>query len=67
VFDIQCVYRPEIRQATVVVTITDATPGIIDALLADPRTDDDSDAVASTGRFETWHTPLERQEPGTKY
>jgi hypothetical protein len=49
--DSQCVYRPEIRQATVVVTITDATPGIIDALLADPRTDDDSDAVVSTGTF----------------
>jgi hypothetical protein len=43
-FDIQCVYRPEIKQATVVVTITDTTPGIITALTADPRTDHDNGA-----------------------
>lgn len=48
-FDIQCVYRPEINQATVVLTITETTPGIIMALTADPRTSDDSDTAASTG------------------
>jgi len=45
-FDIQCVYRPDHKQATVVLTITDATPGIITALLTDPRTGNDSDTAA---------------------
>ena len=34
--DIRCVYRPDSRQATVALTITDTTPGIINALLTDP-------------------------------
>ena len=60
-FDIQCVYRPEIKQATIVLTITDATPGIIDAILTDPRTDHDSERrQPAPERLETWHTPLGR-------
>jgi hypothetical protein len=47
-FDMQCVYRPDSRQATVTLTITDATPGLITALLADPRTDHDT---ATPGAF----------------
>jgi hypothetical protein len=50
-FDIQCVYRPEIKQATVVVTITDTTPGIITALTTDPHTGDNSDTAASAAAF----------------
>ena len=50
-FDIQCVYRPEIKQAIIVLTITDTTPGIIDAILTDPRTDHGSDAATSTAAF----------------
>jgi len=54
-FDIQCVYRPDQKQATVIATITDATPGIITALLTDPRTDPrtdhDSNAPPSTDTF----------------
>jgi len=53
-FDIQCVYRPYQKQATVVVTITDATPGSITALIADPRTD----VATGTGTF--GDTPSER-------
>ena len=37
-FDIQCLYRPDHKQATVVLTITDATPAIITALLTDNDT-----------------------------
>jgi hypothetical protein len=35
-----------------VVTITDATPGIITAILTDPRTDHDTGTAASAGAFE---------------
>jgi site-specific DNA recombinase len=41
-FDIQALYRQAQRQATIWATITDATPAIVDALLADPRTDHDT-------------------------
>jgi hypothetical protein len=44
-FGLQAIYRPDTRQATVVLTITDTTPGIIDAILADPRIDDDTAAI----------------------
>jgi hypothetical protein len=50
-FDIQCVYRPELKQATLVLTVTDTTPSIIDAILADPRTDHGSGAATSTAAF----------------
>ncbi|HEX8006268.1 MAG TPA: hypothetical protein VF482_07555 [Trebonia sp.] len=50
-FDIQCVYRPDHKQATVVLTITDATPGIITALLTDPRTDSDTAAGTTPATF----------------
>jgi hypothetical protein len=43
-FDIQCVYRPDQKQATVVLTITGATPGIITALITNPRADHDTAA-----------------------
>ena len=45
-FDVQCLYRHEACEVTIWATITDTTPGIIAALLADPRTD--SDTAAST-------------------
>jgi hypothetical protein len=45
-FDMQAFYRPDTKQATVVLTITDATPGIITALLADSRTDHDTAATS---------------------
>jgi hypothetical protein len=35
----QATCQPDSKQATVILTITDATPGTISALLADPRTD----------------------------
>ena len=38
-FDIQCLYRQDAGQVTIWATITDTTPGIITALIADPRTD----------------------------
>ena len=41
-FAMQAVYRQDTRQATLVLTITDTTPGIIAALLHDPRIDSDT-------------------------
>ena len=38
----QAIYRQDTRQATIVLTITDTTPGIIDAILTDPRIDHDT-------------------------
>ena len=43
-FGMQAVYRQDTRQATIVLTITDTTPGIINAILADPRIDHDTDS-----------------------
>jgi hypothetical protein len=37
-FGLQASYRPGTRQATIILTITDATPATINANLADPRT-----------------------------
>jgi hypothetical protein len=37
-FDIHCLYRHDQDQATIWATITNSTPGIIQALLDDPRT-----------------------------
>lgn len=39
--DIHCTYRADKNQVTIRATITDTTPGIVAALLADPRTGDD--------------------------
>jgi site-specific DNA recombinase len=36
-FGLHAVYRQDTRQATVVLTVTDTTPAIINAILADPR------------------------------
>src|SRR5690242_3343074 len=41
-FGLQAVYRQDTRQATIILTITDTTPGIINAIAADPRVDDDT-------------------------
>ena len=41
-FALQAIYRPDTRQATLVLTITDTTPAIINAILADPRIDHDT-------------------------
>jgi site-specific DNA recombinase len=40
--DLYCLYRADKNQATIWVTLTGNTPGIIKALLADPRTDTDT-------------------------
>ena len=45
-FDVQCLYREDKEQVTIWATVTDTTPGIIAALLADPRTG--SETAAST-------------------
>jgi hypothetical protein len=42
--DMQTIWRHDARQATVTLTITDTTPGIIAAILNDPRLDDDTTA-----------------------
>ena len=47
-FGMQAVYRQDTRQATIVLTITDTTPGIIDAILADPRVDHDTDSPTTS-------------------
>jgi site-specific DNA recombinase len=44
-FGLQAVYRQATRQATIVLTITDTTPGIIAAILHDPRIDSDTAAT----------------------
>ena len=54
-FAMQAVYRQDIRQATLVLTITDATPAIIAAILADPRIDHDT--AASTPQTEPANLP----------
>jgi hypothetical protein len=41
-FALQAIYRPDTRQATLILTITDTTPAIIDAILTDPRIDHDT-------------------------
>jgi hypothetical protein len=48
-FGMQAVYRRDTRQATLVLTITDTTPAIINAILADPRIDHDTAAAHVTG------------------
>jgi hypothetical protein len=46
-FDMQAVYRPDMNQATISLTITDTTPGIVQAIINDPRTDNDTSGTAS--------------------
>ena len=41
-FDTHVLYRKELHQVIIWATITPATPGIIQALIDDPRTDDDT-------------------------
>jgi hypothetical protein len=47
-FGMQAIYRQDTRQATLVLTITDTTPGIINAILTDPRIDHDTAAAPET-------------------
>jgi DNA invertase Pin-like site-specific DNA recombinase len=54
-FDIYALYNKETDQVTIRASLTQDTPGIIAALLADPRTDDD------TGQHPT---PLTSKTPG---
>jgi hypothetical protein len=42
--DVQCLYRKNLDQVTIWATITDTTPRTLAALLADPRTDNDTAA-----------------------
>jgi hypothetical protein len=44
---IQCLYRPAIKQVTIRATLTNSTPGILAALLADPRTSGDTSSEAA--------------------
>jgi hypothetical protein len=48
-FGLQAVYRQDTRQATLILTITETTPGIINAILADPRIDHDTATARSQG------------------
>jgi hypothetical protein len=41
-FCLQAIYRPDTRQATIILTITDTTPATINAILADPRINHDT-------------------------
>ena len=41
-FQVHALYRAPQHQATITATITDQTPGIIHALITDPRTDHDT-------------------------
>jgi site-specific DNA recombinase len=47
-FGLQSVYRHDTRQATIVLTITDTTPAIIDAIANDPRIDHDTATSPNT-------------------
>jgi DNA invertase Pin-like site-specific DNA recombinase len=47
-FDLHAVYRAELKQATIRLTITAATPVQLNAILADPRIDDNSPATSTT-------------------
>ena len=48
-FGLQAIYRPDTRQATITLTITDTTPDIINAILTDPRIDHDTATDPKTG------------------
>ena len=53
-FDIQVLYRDSQQQATIWATITDTTPQAITDLLADPRTDDDTqEPGVNSGRVDS--------------
>jgi hypothetical protein len=53
-FGMQAVYRQDTRQATIVLTITDTTPGIISALLTDSCIDHDTNSpLPATTRPQT--------------
>jgi hypothetical protein len=51
--DIHATYRADQNQATIRATITDTTPGIIAALLADPRTGADTSGKGPASHDET--------------
>ena len=51
--DIHAIYRADKNQVTIRATITSTTPGIVAALLADPRTGSDSSGKAPAPRGET--------------
>jgi hypothetical protein len=56
-FDMQATYRPDRKQATVILTITDTTPGIITALLSDPAPTTTPQPTPPP-RLQTCHLPL---------
>lgn len=55
--DVQALYRQDKNQMTVWVTITDATPDAIQALLDDPRTDNHTASPPQTHRSTATSTP----------
>jgi hypothetical protein len=68
-FAMQAIYRPDTRQATIILTITDTTPATINAILADPRIDHDtattrppqtaSPATSENASVDASDTPIE--------
>jgi site-specific DNA recombinase len=58
-FGLQAIYRQDTRQATLVLTITDTTPGIIAAILADPRIDHDTAATSPNTSVDVSHAARE--------
>jgi DNA invertase Pin-like site-specific DNA recombinase len=56
--DLHCVYRADQRQVTIRATITDSTPGIIAALLADPRAGGDPAQAGTAACAEPQHAPI---------
>lgn len=59
-FDLQAIYQPDTRQATIILTITDTTPATIAAILEDPA----STTTPPPARThpQTCRTPPERGE-----
>lgn len=68
--NLHCTFRGDKQQVTIRVTITDTTPGIVAALIADPRTDTGSPGpLADPNNFaittETpWVSQMVRPGPG---
>jgi hypothetical protein len=68
-FAMQAIYRPDTRQATIILTITDTIPATINAILADPRIDHDtattrplqtaSPATSENASVDASDTPIE--------
>jgi hypothetical protein len=56
-FGLQAIYRQDTRQATLILTITDTTPEIINAILADPRIPHDTATSPKTATADPATSP----------